>query len=156
MSFVEKLLAAGRRNKSLLCVGLDPDPALVPVQLLESPGWIERFNLGIIEATADLVCAYKPNLAFYEALGLDGWEGLRRTLAGMPSEIPVIADAKRGDIGSTSAAYARAIFDELGFDAVTVTPYVGFDGLEPFGRYPGRGVLVLCKTSNPGSGDLQD
>jgi orotidine-5'-phosphate decarboxylase len=154
--FIEKLLAAGRRNRSLLCVGLDPDPALVPAQLLEGPGWVEAFNRGIIEATADLVCAYKPNLAFYEALGLAGWEGLRRTLAGMPPEIPVIADAKRGDIGSTSEAYARAIFDELGFDAVTLTPYVGFDGLAPFAGYSGRGLLVLCKTSNPGSGDLQD
>jgi orotidine-5'-phosphate decarboxylase len=124
--------------------------------LLEGPGWIEAFNRGIVEATADLVCAYKPNLAFYEALGLEGWEGLRRTLALIPPEIPVIADAKRGDIGSTSEAYAQAIFDVFGFDAVTLTPYVGLDGLEPFGRYAGRGLLVLCKTSNPGSGDLQD
>jgi orotidine-5'-phosphate decarboxylase len=154
--FREKLLAAARRNDSLLCIGLDVDPRRVPPGLLEGPGWIEAFNRGIVEATGDLVCAYKPNLAFYEALGLDGWEGLRRTLAAIPPDIPVIADAKRGDIGSTSEAYARALFDELGFDATTLTPYVGLDGLEPFLRYDERGLLILCKTSNPGSGDFQD
>jgi len=154
--FREKLLAASRRNDSLLCIGLDVDPRRVPPGLLESPGWIEAFNRGIVEATSDLVCAYKPNLAFYEALGLDGWEGLRRTLAAIPRDIPVIADAKRGDIGSTSEAYARALFEVLGFDATTLTPYVGLDGLEPFLRYDDRGLLILCKTSNPGSGDFQD
>lgn len=155
-SFRDKLLAASRRNDSLLCVGLDVDPARVPAPLLDSPGWIEVFNRGIIEATSDLVCAYKPNLAFYEALGLDGWEGLRRTLAAIPRDVPVIADAKRGDVGSTSEAYARALFDELGFDATTLTPYVGLDGLEPFLRYHDRGLFILCKTSNPGSSDFQD
>ena len=137
-------------------IGLDVDPSRVPTALLDSPGWIEAFNRGILDATSDLVCAYKPNLAFYEALGLDGWEGLRRTLAAIPPDIPVIADAKRGDIGSTSEAYARALFEELGFDATTLTPYVGLDGLEPFLRYDERGLLILCKTSNPGSGDFQD
>jgi orotidine-5'-phosphate decarboxylase len=140
----------------LLCVGLDIDPGKVPVGLIEMPGWIEAFNRGIIDATSDLVCAYKPNLAFYEALGLEGWEGLSRTLAAIPADIPVIADAKRGDIGSTSAAYARAMFDVFGFDAVTLSPYIGLDGLEPFLRYDGRGLLILTKTSNPGSGDFQD
>lgn len=154
--FLDKLLAAQRRNDSLLCVGLDIDPARVPPALLEHPNWIETFNCGIIEATRDLVCAYKPNLAFYEALGWAGWEGLRRTLAAIPSDIPVIADGKRGDIGNTSAAYARALYEELGFDAATLSPYVGFDGLEPFLRYDDRGAFVLCKTSNPGSGDVQD
>lgn len=154
--FNDKLLAAARRNDTLLCVGLDVDPDRVPAELIEQPGWIEAFNRGIVEATSDLVCAYKPNLAFYEALGLEGWEGLRRTLAAIPPEIPIIADAKRGDIGSTSEAYARAIFEVLGFDAVTLSPYVGLDGLEPFLRYDGRGLLILCKTSNPGSGDFQD
>lgn len=121
-------------------------------------GWraIEAFNRGIVEATSDLVCAYKPNLAFYEALGQDGWRGLRRTLLAIPDDIPVIGDAKRGDIGSTSEFYASALFDNLGFDAVTVNPYLGGDGMEPFLRYDERGVLVLCKTSNPGSGDFQD
>lgn len=155
-AFREKLLAASRRNDTLLCVGLDIDPSRVPASLRDGPGWIERFNRGIVEATSDLVCAYKPNLAFYEALGAEGWEGLRRTLAAIPPDVAVIGDAKRGDIGSTSEAYARALFDELGFDAVTLTPYVGLDGLEPFLGYDGRGLLILCKTSNPGSGDFQD
>jgi orotidine-5'-phosphate decarboxylase len=155
-AFRDKLLAAMRRSDSLLCVGLDIDPGRVPPTLLDDAGWIETFNRGIVEATSDLVCAYKPNLAFYEALGLQGWEGLRRTLAAIPPDIPVIADAKRGDIGSTSEAYARALFDELGFDAATLTAYVGLDGLEPFLRYDDRGLLILCKTSNPGSGDFQD
>lgn len=154
--FRSKLLTAARRNRSWLCVGLDPDPSLVPVELLEQPGWVETFNRGLVEATSDLVCAYKPNLAFYEALGLEGWEGLRRTLAAIPPDIPIIADAKRGDIGSTSAAYARALFDELRVDAATLSPYVGLDGLEPFLRYHDRGLLILCKTSNPGSADFQD
>jgi orotidine-5'-phosphate decarboxylase len=156
VGFRDKLISASRRNDTLLCVGLDVDASRVPAELLESTGWIEQFNRGIVEATSDLVCAYKPNLAFYEALGLEGWEGLRRTLAAIPSDIPVIADAKRGDIDSTSEAYASALFAELGFDATTVSPYVGLDGLEPFLRYDGRGVLVLSKTSNPGSGDFQD
>ena len=156
MRFVEKLRAVSRRNRSLLCVGLDVDPERVPLAVLESPGWIERFNRGIVEATADLVCAYKPNFGFYEALGVEGWEGLRRTMGAIPPDIPTIADAKRGDIGNTSAAYARAIFDDLGFDSVVLNPYVGQDGLEPFLRYDDRGLFILCKTSNPGSGDLQD
>jgi orotidine-5'-phosphate decarboxylase len=156
IGFKERLLQASRRNDSLLCVGLDVDPARVPIHLLEGPGWIEAFNRGIIEATSDLVCAYKPNLAFYEALGWDGWEGLRRTLAAMPAEIPVIADAKRGDIGSTSEANARALFEELGFDAATMNPYTGLESLGPFLQYHDRGLLILCKTSNPGSGEFQD
>ena len=154
--FRSKLLAAARRNRTWLCLGLDPDPALVPIELLEQPGWVETFNRGLVEATSDLVCAYKPNLAFYEALGLEGWEGLRRTLAAIPSDIPIIADGKRGDIGSTSAAYARALFEELQVDAATLAPYVGLDGLEPFLQYHDRGLLILCKTSNPGSADFQD
>src|SRR5919202_1978146 len=145
-----------RRSDSLLCVGLDIDPGRVPPGLLDDAGWIEQFNRGIVEATSDLVCAYKPNLAFYEALGAEGWDGLHKTLAAIPPEIPVIADGKRGDIGSTSEAYARALFEELGVDATTLTPYVGLDGLEPFLRHRERGLLILCKTSNPGSGDFQD
>ena len=155
-TFTDKLLEISRRNDSLLCVGLDVDPSRAPVSLGRDPGWIERFNRGIVEATSDLVCAYKPNLAFYEALGAEGWDGLRTTLAAIPPEIPVIADGKRGDIGSTSEAYARALFEELGVDATTLTPYVGLDGLEPFLRHRERGLLILCKTSNPGSGDFQD
>jgi orotidine-5'-phosphate decarboxylase len=154
--FREKLAAATRRNRSFLCVGLDVDPRLAPSGLVGQSGWIERFALGIVEATADLVCAFKPNLAFFEALGLDGLRALRRVLEGMPRDVAVIGDAKRGDVGSTAAAYARALFETWGFDAATVSPYVGFDALGPFLDYGDRGVLLLCKTSNPGSGELQD
>ena len=154
--FADKLAAVARRNRSLLCVGLDVDPALAPPSLVGRDGWVERFALGVVEATRDLVCAYKPNLAFFEALGLDGYHGLRRVLDGLPKDVPTIGDAKRGDVGSTAVAYARALFDVWGFDAATVNPYLGWDALEPFVAYRERGVLVLCKTSNPGSGDLQD
>jgi len=115
-----------------------------------------RFVQGIVEATRDLVCCYKPNLAFYEALGASGNEVLRGVLAAIPDDIPVLIDAKRGDTPNTMQAYARAIFDELDADAVTVNPYLGGDALEPFFDYPDRGVFVLCKTSNPGAGEIQD
>lgn len=149
VAFTEKLLAASRKNQSLLCVGLDPDPALMP-----KAGLVE-FTKAIIEATKDLVCAYKPNLAFYEALGLEGLRGLERTLAAIPSDIPVIGDAKRGDMANTATFYAKALFEVWGFDAATVNPYQGRDALEPFLAYHDRGVLILCRTSNPGSADLQ-
>lgn len=150
MSFREKLSAAVKRNGSLLCVGLDPDPALMAIQD------VAEFNRAIVQATSDLVCAYKPNLGFYEALGEAGWAALRSTLRSIPANIPVIVDAKRGDIGSTSAAYARALFDVLGADAVTVNAYGGRDSIEPFLEREDRGVLVWCRSSNPGAGDLQD
>ncbi|MDO8689469.1 MAG: orotidine-5'-phosphate decarboxylase [Dehalococcoidia bacterium] len=140
---------AVRKNRSLLCIGLDPDPNLMPD--LD----IATFTRAIVEATADLVCAYKPNLAFYEALGPKGQEALIQTISAIPEHIPVIGDAKRGDVGHTSRAYAKALFEIYGFDAVTVNPYLGMDSLEPFLEYRGRGVFVLCKTSNPGSGDFQ-
>jgi orotidine-5'-phosphate decarboxylase len=114
------------------------------------------FNCAIIEATYDLVCAYKPNLAFYEAMGVEGLRALAATVASMPDTIPVIGDAKRGDIGNTARAYAAAMFEGFGFDAVTVNPYLGGDSLEPFLEYEDKGVFVLCRTSNPGSVDLQD
>ncbi len=148
--FVEKLRAAAQRNDSLLCVGLDPDPALMPV------AGVAAFNRAIVEATADLVCCFKPNLAFYEALGNLGWEALKATLAAIPPWVPVIADAKRGDIGNTSAAYARAIFDLFGFDAMTVNAYGGHDAVEPFLAYEDKGVLVWCRSSNPSASDFQD
>jgi orotidine-5'-phosphate decarboxylase len=149
MKFTEKLLAAGRKNRSLLCIGLDPDPKLLPeVSVLE-------FNKSIIEATSDLVCAYKPNLAFYEAMGTEGIETLQQTIQFIPKNIPVIGDGKRGDIGNTATVYARALFDVLGFDAVTVNPYLGFDSLEPFIAYRNRGIFILCRTSNPGADDFQ-
>lgn len=134
-----------------MCVGLDPDPELLPTGAALDP-----FLHGIVDATRDQVCCYKPNLAFFEALGLAGQTALRTLLAAVPRDIPVLVDAKRGDTPQTMRAYARAIFDELGADAVTVNPYLGGDALEPFFDYPDRGVFVLCKTSNPGSGELQD
>jgi orotidine-5'-phosphate decarboxylase len=157
-SFLDRLHALARTNKSWLCVGLDPDPALVPDALKtdDASEWVARFLLGIVEATRDLVCCYKPNLAFFEALGLPGQLALRALLAAIPAEIPVLADAKRGDTPQTMRAYARAIFEDLNVDAVTCSPYLGGDSLEPFFAYPDRGVFVLCKTSNPGAVEIQD
>ncbi len=154
--FVERLLECGRRKDSLVCVGLDVDPKRIPEPLRGRSDWVNEFNRGIIEATSDLVCAYKPNLAFYEALGIEGLEALSRTLKAMPQDVLVIGDAKRGDVGHTAEAYARALFDGFGFDAVTVSPYLGRDSVEPFLDREDRGVFLLCKTSNPGSGDFQD
>jgi orotidine-5'-phosphate decarboxylase len=134
----------------LLCVGLDPDPELMPEGLN-----LFEFNRAIIDATADLVCAYKPNIAFYEALGGEGLEALKRTREYIPADIPVIVDAKRGDIGSTSKAYARGLFDYFNFDATTASPYLGYDSLEPFIRCRDRGVFILCRTSNAGASDFQ-
>ncbi|MBI4494485.1 MAG: orotidine-5'-phosphate decarboxylase [Chloroflexi bacterium] len=153
---VERFLAASRTNDSLLCVGLDVDPARVPAHLRQRPDWVVAFNAGLIEATADLVCAYKPNLAFYEALGLDGWRALKATVGLVPKHLPVIGDAKRGDVGHSSAAYAQALFDEFGFDAITVHAYPGHDGVAPFLARPDRGAFLLCHMSNPGSVDFQD
>ncbi|MBI4318095.1 MAG: orotidine-5'-phosphate decarboxylase [Chloroflexi bacterium] len=155
-SFLDKLLGASRTNDTLLCVGLDVDLRAVPSHLLTQAEPVLAFNRAIVEATADLVCAYKPNLAFYEALGLEGLDALRKTLACIPRDIPVIADAKRGDVGHSAKAYAQGLFDYFGFDAVTVNPYLGRDSLQPFLDYGDRGIFVLCKTSNPGSADLQD
>ncbi|HEY7062487.1 MAG TPA: orotidine-5'-phosphate decarboxylase [Chloroflexota bacterium] len=154
--FADKLAAAVARNDSLVCVGLDPDPRQMPDALRERPDALAYFAAGIVEATADLVCAYKPNLAFYEALGEAGMAGLRATLRAMPPDVPVLLDAKRGDIGVSARGYAAAIFDDLGADAITVSPYLGFDTVEPFLAYADRGVFVLCKTSNPGSAEFQD
>jgi orotidine-5'-phosphate decarboxylase len=156
MTFLDLLLGASRRNRSLLCVGLDPDPRRIPALLQATPDPVYTFCAAIVEATADLVCAFKPNIAFFEALGPAGIETLRRLIAAMPRDVPVIVDAKRGDIGSTAAAYATALFDVLGADAVTLSPYLGGDSLAPFLRYAEKGCFVLCKTSNPGSDDLQD
>jgi orotidine-5'-phosphate decarboxylase len=150
MKFIEKLIDASRKNKSWLCIGLDPDPELMP------DADVLQFNKAIIEATCDLVCAYKPNLGFYEALGAEGPTILAKTIKHVPDHIPVIGDAKRGDIGNTARAYARALFAVLGFDAVTVSPYLGFDSIEPFITYQDKGVFILCRTSNKGATDFQD
>jgi orotidine-5'-phosphate decarboxylase len=156
VTFLEKLLAASRRNQSLICVGLDPEEALLPEHLRDQPNAILTFNRAIIEATADFVCAYKPNLAFYESLGPPGLVILQETLRSIPGHIPTIGDAKRGDLGNTARHYARALFDVYGFDAVTVNPYMGYDSLQPFLDYHDKGILILCRTSNPGARDLQD
>jgi orotidine-5'-phosphate decarboxylase len=138
MTFIEKLSAAAVKNKSLLCVGLDPDPARMPVKS------ILDFNRAIIDATADLVCAYKPNFAFYEASGIAGMEQLKQTIEYIPYDIPVIGDAKRGDIGSTAQAYARALFTAFGLDAATVNPYLGFDSIEPFLAHKDKGIFICA------------
>ncbi len=156
MTFLEKLLAATRRNNSLICIGLDPEPAHLPAHLRDQPDAILAFNRAIIEATADLVCAYKPNLAFYERLGPAGLSILQETLRLIPGHIPTIGDAKRGDTDNTDRQYARALFEVYGFDAVTVNPYLGYDSLQPFLDYQEKGILVVCRTSNPGARDLQD
>ena len=150
MNFIDALLDASRRNKSLLCIGLDPDPELMPgVDVLQ-------FNKAIIDATCDLVCAYKFNLAFYEAIGIEGATILEKTIKHAPSNIPLIGDAKRGDIGNTARAYARALFSVFGFDAATVNPYLGFDSIEPFINYQDKGIFILCRTSNKGALDFQN
>jgi orotidine-5'-phosphate decarboxylase len=154
--FNTRLRAVQRGTESVLCVGLDVDPVRLPAGLSRDHHGFERFVRGIVEATADLVCAYKPNLAFYEAMGEHCHGLLRASLAAIPDELITIADAKRGDIGTTAERYAAAIFDELGFDAMTVNPYQGADSVEPYIRDSGHGALVLCKTSNPGSADFQD
>jgi orotidine-5'-phosphate decarboxylase len=156
MTFLQLLLDAARRNRSLLCIGLDPDPAHIPAQLRGTPDPIYAFCAAIIEATADQVCAFKPNSAFFEALGTGGIATLRRVIAAVPRDVPVILDAKRGDIGSTAAAYAHAAFEVLGASAVTLNPYLGGDSLAPFLRYADKGCLLVCKTSNPGSAEVQD
>jgi orotidine-5'-phosphate decarboxylase len=157
-TFAARVNEAADRANSLVCVGLDPDFNRFPAHLRElgPKDAIIRFNQAIIDATRDLVCAYKPNLAFYLAYGVPGIEALVETRAMIPPEIPAILDCKAGDVGSTAAAYAHGFFDEWKFDAVTVNPFLGEDSLAPFLAYPDRGVIVICKTSNPGSGEWQD
>lgn len=155
MKFINKLQKVQRANKSLVCVGLDTDPSKLPRHLGSQKNAVIHFNQSIIEATSDLACAYKLNLAFYEALGERGWHIMKETLAAIPPEIVTIGDGKRGDIGNTAERYAHALYDELGFDAVTVNPYMGFDSVEPFIRDDEHGVFILALTSNEGSSDFQ-
>lgn len=150
MNFIDKLQKITLKNNSLVCVGLDPDPKLMPDKI-----GVADFNKAIIEATSDLVCAYKPNFAFYEALGDEGMQALKQTVKAIPSGIPIIADAKRGDIGNTSKAYARALFEVYGFDAATINPYLGSDAVEPFIQFSDKGIFILCRTSNAGAADFQ-
>lgn len=155
MTFLSKLRTTQRRQNSLLCIGLDPSRELLPRHLRSRASGVFEFNRSIIEATSDLVCAYKLNLAFYEALGANGWKNLRQTLSAIPSNVLTIGDGKRGDIGNTAEHYAQALFDELSFDAVTVNPYMGFDSLAPFLQRDEKGTFLLALTSNAGSKDFQ-
>ncbi|MHA6248906.1 orotidine-5'-phosphate decarboxylase [Pontibacter sp. CAU 1760] len=151
----EQLFEQILQKKSYLCVGLDTDPLKIPQHLLDLEDPVFEFNRQIIEATADLCVAYKPNIAFYEAQGPQGWVSLQRTINAIPANIFTIADAKRGDIGNTSELYARAFFDQLNFDSVTVAPYMGADSVKPFLTMDGKWVILLALTSNAGSQDFQ-
>ena len=155
MTFFDRLADAARRNDSLLCVGLDPRPELFSPEVQSAPDPILAFNRSIVDATRDLVCAYKPNYAFYEAHGIEGLRALQETIAYIGDQTPVILDAKRGDIGSTAAAYAQAAYEVWGAGAVTVAPYLGRDAIAPFTAYRDRAVFLLCHTSNPSAGELQ-
>jgi len=151
----EELYANIKHKKSFLCVGLDTDPAKIPASFQQYNDPVFEFNKQIIEATKDFAVAYKPNLAFYEAQGAKGWESLKKTLSVIPKDIFTIADAKRGDIGHSSEMYAKAFFEELNVDALTVAPYMGEDSIKPFLKYPGKWIILLVHTSNPGSEDIQ-
>ena len=154
----QQLIDNIRRKQTFLCVGLDTDIKKIPQHLLQEEDPVFAFNRAIIDATADLCIAYKPNLAFYECLGVKGWQALEKTVKYIRQNYPdqfIIADAKRGDIGNTSAMYARSFFEDLQVDAVTVAPYMGEDSVTPFLGYEGKWVILLALTSNKGSHDFQ-
>ena len=151
----QELLSQIQDKKSYLCVGLDADMNRIPKHLHDKADPIFEFNKKIIDATCDLCVAYKPNIAFYEALGAKGWESLQKTLDYIPDSHFTIADAKRGDIGNTSRLYAKAFFETLNFDAVTVAPYMGEDSVKPFLEFDGKWVILLALTSNKGSKNFQ-
>ncbi len=155
MDFTEKFLTACRQQNSLVCVGLDTELSKIPAFLKTSADPIFEFNKAIIDATAPFVAAYKPNLAFYEALGTKGLIALEKTVRYIPDGILKIADAKRGDIGNTSRLYAKAFFEYFKFDALTISPYLGSDSVAPFIEDASKGVFILCLTSNSGSKDFQ-
>jgi orotidine-5'-phosphate decarboxylase len=155
MTFIEKLKTVQAQNDTLLCVGLDTDIAKIPAALRSRPDAQLEFNKRIIDATHDLVCAYKINFAFYEAYGARGWETIVETVKHIPQPIVTIADAKRGDIGNSSGYYAHAILEEMRFDSVTVAPYMGRDSVEPFLFSEDKGVFLLALTSNDGARDFQ-
>jgi orotidine-5'-phosphate decarboxylase len=156
-AFITRLRTAWFSSNSLLCVGLDPDPAKLPTSLRGKPNAIFAFNKAIIDATHDLVCAYKPQIAYFAAQAAE--DQLLQTMAYLRQHyphIPIILDAKRGDIGSTADQYALEAFTRYQADAVTVNPYLGGDSITPFTRYADKGVVILCRTSNPGASDFQD
>jgi len=154
----QELFEIIKRKKSFLCIGLDTDITKIPQHLLKTNDPIFEFNKQIIDSTIDITVAYKPNLAFYESMGLQGWASLEKTIKYLnkfKSEVFTIADAKRGDIGNTSKQYAKAFFDILDFDAVTVAPYMGEDSISPFLSFNGKWVILLALTSNKGASDFQ-
>lgn len=151
----QELIAQIRAKKSFLCVGLDTDLEKIPAHLLTTEDPIFEFNKAIIDATKDFCVAYKPNIAFYECLGVKGWESLRKTLEYIPDNCFTIADAKRGDIGNTSKYYAKTFFEYLNFDSVTVAPYMGEDSVTPFYEFDNKWVILLALTSNKGALDFQ-
>lgn len=153
--FAENLNKIIRNKKTLVCVGLDTDIEKIPNFLHSEFDPLLAFNRAMIEATHEYVAAFKLNLAFYESLGVPGWELLEKTLRLIPRGVLVIADAKRGDIENTGRKYAETFFDTYNFDAITVTPYMGMDSVTPFLEYENKGVFILCLTSNPGSTDFQ-
>lgn len=155
MNSIEKLIEAEKKNDSILCVGLDIVADNMPKQIDRSIEGMLAFNKAIIDVTSDLVSSYKINFAFYEQYGRRGYELLEKTVAMIPQDIHIIADAKRGDIGNTSAAYAKAVFEELKCDSITVSPYMGKDSVSPFLGYSDKMVFLLCLTSNSGSTDFE-
>lgn len=142
-------------KKSFLCVGLDTDLSKIPSHILKTSDPVFEFNKQIIDQTAEFAVAYKPNIAFYEALGPKGWESLQKTVEYIPEDIFTIADAKRGDIGNTSSLYAKAFFETMDFDSITVAPYMGVDSVKPFLEFENKWVILLALTSNEGSADFQ-
>lgn len=157
MTFLDMLRNAERQNRSLLCVGLDPDPTRFPAHLKNDATRIYDFCAAIVEATADTAIAFKPQIAYFAAHRAE--EQLERLMAHMRSvapQVPVILDAKRGDIGSTAQQYAIEAFERYGADAVTLSPFMGFDSVQPYLQYHGKGAFLLCRTSNPGGDDLQN
>jgi orotidine-5'-phosphate decarboxylase len=157
MDFRSRLAAAWRHHDSLLCVGLDPDPARFPAHLQGRPDAVLSFCQAIVDATADLACAFKPQIAYFAAARAeDQLEELIAYIHARYPEVPVVLDAKRGDIGATAEQYAREAFERYAADALTVNPYMGMDSIAPYLEYSGRGLIVLCRTSNPGGSDLQN
>lgn len=156
MNWKQKLHSITHQNDSLLCVGLDSDAKKIPHCLQTCPHPVLEFNKAIIDATKDLVCAYKLNMAFYEVLGKEGLEILEKTVEYIPSSIFIILDGKRNDIGNTAQKYAQTLFDTFHADAVTVNPYLGKDSITPFVEYTEKCCFILCRTSNPSAGDFQD
>ena len=157
MIFIDMLRAAERQNNSLLCVGLDPEPAKFPAALRGEASRIYDFCAAIVDATADLVIAFKPQIAYFAAhRAEDQLERLVSHMRRTAPQVPVILDAKRGDIGSTAEQYAKEAFERYGADAVTLSPFMGFDSIQPYLKYHGKGAFLLCRTSNPGGDDLQN